>query len=622
MEETRAFNEWLLSCEQADSVLTNEPFFKLLSLFSGRPASNAISDGNVSNDVAVGGKVQNYGCTGRNDFDGSFCTGHGTEERRAGAADDGESSQVVEDGAPRRDSQAVGVRDEIEGGRNVHAKHVTVQDADVFAQNDSDDLFDGQQFDERADFGNALTTAVQRGTSPAICGGGGGYTTGDSVEPDRGDRTTNESRRTEGGRDEQNRRDDVAIDDRVAGVDAGSSGSVRLVECDDDGDVAPSGNSDFGDMFKSQRADKFIERYCNSAEITAAPSAIECAGVDDDVGSSISDSPEFFSCKIPNKKRVQTKPTDCMARATPAETVDLLTPESADDPPPGPVKDDSFLSDNDADLMFLDYCSDGSNGVFTQRERPVRDTSGGAAGGVYTQKEPVVDEIGAGAAGDAYAWPARTDGEDGSRSKTRIGETDAEKAAPDAPVAYNNNRGGGGGLLPFNILKAVNLLKPGFSLKRNTTATTAKRQQQRIEEVRAGPADDGVSPLRPSWPRGGPRKNFSQSTPKDDRAKRPLATASVAAAPATRRTAGLQSLLTSSSDSDVIVDDRDDDDDDKNKMAKRSRRVKNRRRQKRRKKVRLESNCFVFFGHYRITSGVNRGGGLSSSFISSQAPQN
>lgn len=570
----------------------NELFFKLLNLFSGRPASNVTSDENVVLDnVAVGGNV-NYGCTSRNDFDYLLTS---TEEQHR-------THEVNEDGAPRGDLQTVGVRDEIRGCYNV-AKRDMVQEepaVDVFALTDSDDLFDGQQFDEHAGFGDVQTTAVERGTSPAIRSGGG-CTAGDFAELDEGCPTNGSRSATEENaltNRPKNRMDDMAIER----------------DDDDDDDEAPLRNSGFEDMFKSQRADKFIEQYCN-AVITAEPSsAFECEhpGVDDDDDVSIGDSPEFFSCKIPNKKRVQTKLTGCVVRAAPAETaaVDLLTPESAVGSPrpadaaaSADVIGDSFLSDDhEADLMFLDYRSDGSDEVFTQKEQRVRDIGGGA-GDVYTQKGPV-GEIRASDDGDV------------SRSKvaaagpTLKSEIDAEKAA------YNMR----GGLLPFNTLKAVNLLKPAFSLKRNTTTTTtAKRQQQRVEEVRAKPAADDVSPVRPLWPRGGPRQNFSQSTPKDGRAarpKRPSATAIVATA---RRTAGLQSLLTSSSDSDaVFVDDRDSD--TNKKMAGCSRRVKNRRRKKQKKKVRLERVIFFVFLFVTIVlcHGRKYGGGLggpSSPFI-------
>lgn len=235
----------------------------------------------------------------------------------------------------------------------------------------------------------------------------------------------------------------------------------------------------------------------------AAPEA-----ADDDV-IDLDESPKFFSREWPKRKQLhQIEPTADRVCAPDAadEIIDLLTPENLDD-------------DDDAALMLLDYRS--NDHVDGERRR-----TDGAATAVV-----VVPPVGSG---------------------------------PSRPVPYDPGRDP----LPFNALKtACNLLKPGFSLKRNTAFG-----RQREEDSR--PAGD-VSCARGPESRG-PPPGFSQSTPKvaaaQPTAKRPQANSYAA---------NVHNLLTSSSsDSDVFVGR-----DDEPMAADRRQRARNKRRRPKPKKV-------------------------------------
>lgn len=265
------------------------------------------------------------------------------------------------------------------------------------------------------------------------------------------------------------------------------------------------GEIDFGEFrFDGRRENGgagYVVEECAENKMAAAVPSNENGGAapeaaDDDV-IVLDDSPTFFNREWPKSKQLpQTEPMADQVCA-PDEIVDLLTPEK--------------LDDDDADLMLLDYRSDGDD--------EQRRTDGAATAVVV----PTVD------------------------------------SGPSRPVPYDTGRD----LLPFNALKtACNLLKPGFSLKRNTAF-----RRQPGEDAR--PADD-VSPAQGPGSRGPPPK-FSQSTPK------------VAAAQpqANSYAANVHNLLTSSSsDSDVFVGC-----DDGPTAADRRPRATNKRRRPKPKKV-------------------------------------
>lgn len=223
----------------------------------------------------------------------------------------------------------------------------------------------------------------------------------------------------------------------------------------------------------------------------------------------LDDSPTFISPEWPKSKQ-PTLRTEPMADRVCTEIVDLSTPTEKRD-------------DDDADLMLLDYRSDDDDDG--QRRR----TDGAAAVAVAV---PTVD-----------SGPSRP---------VPVSDPDRDP-------------------LPLNALKtAYNLLKPGFSLKRNPAF-----RRQREEDAR--PADGGWSPVQGPGSRGPPPK-FSQSTPKVTAAQ-PTAKRS----PADSYAANVHNLLTSSSsDSDVFVGG---DDGPTTAAADRRPRVTNKRRRPKPKKV-------------------------------------
>lgn len=713
-DEENTFKEWLQSCEQANSVVTNEAFFKLLNLFSDCTVVDASGKSEyLKNDTT---ELKN-GFTSKIEFKDLFksqrinddCVSGADFERLHGDCRPFSSNRVQQNDSPRN-----GTSNEIVDSKvgDTAVKRVTEKTPVRALMADSDDLFVNRRVvdDERV-ISEMMCVEQKRfersvgQKSPAVVsGGGGGYVTEKTVVPDKclkdfgelfnsqkterqhvggvcsgklrvaADRVSDEQRvvdvrenmtefddtfknqkyekrtdncdgeiwdyfknsirpiggpkssvvcsggettsvesegddgravkidfndlfsgqRAHGGGGEKSPRRDVVVD--RYDDDDDSTDARRGRNDDDDEDDVCLANANFEDMFASQRADLFIERY--NSEIVAdgdsdgstgsvcngppPKSPIICsgrwrgetsrtvdgrpeAGKKDDTSSSesrkflnktttvdldderlgeidfrrfdgqngggyvveectkkktvnenapkaaddvivLDDSPTFFSREWPNSKPpLQTEPMADRV-CEPDEIVDLSTPDKLD------ADDDD---DDDADLMLLDYRSGDDD---EQRRTDVAATAAAVV--------PTVDS---------------------------------------GPVPYDPGRD----LLPFNALKtACNLLKPGFSLKRNT----AFRRQP---EEDARPCADDVSPAQGPGSRGPPPPEFSQSTPKvaaaQSTVKRPQANSYAAT---------VHNLLTSSSsDSDVFVG-RDD-----GPAADRRQRTTNKRRRPKPKKA-------------------------------------
>lgn len=707
-DEENTFKEWLQSCEQANSVVTNEAFFKLLNLFSDCTVVDASGESEyLKNDTT---ELKN-GFTSKIEFKDLFksqrinddCVSGAEFERLHGDCRPFSSNSVQQNDSPRN-----GTSNEIEDCKvgDTAVERVTEKTPVRALMADSDDLFVNRRVVDDERVNSEMMCAEQKRfersvgqKSPVVSSDGGGYVTEKTVVPDEclkdfgelfnsqktecqyvggvcsgklrvaADRVSDEQRvvdvrenmtefddtfknqkyekRTDGcdgetrdyfensvrpiggpkssvvcsGRETTSVESDdgravkIDFDDLFSGQRAHGGGEesprrdvvverydddddstdARRERNDDDEDDVSLANANFEDMFASQRADLFIERY--NSEIVAdgdsdgstgsvcngppPKSPIICSGrwrggtsrtVDgrpeagnkDETPSSesrkllnktttvdmddeqlgeidfrfdgqnggggcvveecakkktawsenapkaaddvivLDDSPTFFSREWPNSK--PPLQTEPMADRVcePGEIVDLSTPDKLD-------ADD----DDDADLMLLDY---------------------------------------------------RSGGDDDEQRRTDVAATAAVVPTVDSgPVPYDPGRD----LLPFNALKtACNLLKPGFSLKRNT----AFRRQP---EEDARPCAVDVSPAQGPGSRGPPPR-FSQSTPK------------VAAAQSTVKrpqvnsyAANVHNLLTSSSsDSDVFVGR-----DDGPAAADRRQRATNKRRRPKPKKV-------------------------------------
>uniref|UniRef100_A0A2S2NCS8 Fanconi anemia group M protein n=1 Tax=Schizaphis graminum TaxID=13262 RepID=A0A2S2NCS8_SCHGA len=267
-----------------------------------------------------------------------------------------------------------------------------------------------------------------------------------------------------------------------------NGGRKSPIACDD-GQKAKAverpGKVDYSALFKSQRADGYIEDY---AEKIVAKTACEKVGVadrlpdsdvpqvvnlidDDDDVISIKSSPEFFSCR-PSKKVVQTKLTGHVRTDRDVEIFDLSSPPPSSlrtataSPVCQPISEDRFPTggvtsgpvvgngllqlleddEDDMDFMSIDYNNevDAAAEVFTQKHRDGGETK-------TAVRLPLPSVV-------PTAKPAL--------------ENDVTKRVSHSTQSYENS------MMPFNIMKAarlVDLLKPGLSMKRSTTTAASKR---------------------------------------------------------------------------------------------------------------------------------------------------
>ncbi|XP_060856666.1 uncharacterized protein LOC132934371 isoform X2 [Metopolophium dirhodum] len=263
---------------------------------------------------------------------------------------------------------------------------------------------------------------------------------------------------------------------------------------------------DYDALFKSQRSDEYIEDYTDKSVAKIAAEKVGVAddwprsdvGVEDDDVISLNSSQEFFSCR-PSKKATQTKLTGHVCTDRAIEIIDLSSPPPSSSSTAAasaaslPIAVDRFPTDcsastsrvggggllkqtnddDDMDFMFIDYNSDGdvATDIFTQKHRDGGDED------VFTQK--LQDD------GDTDFFTQKKRDSSGSKAAVSLPlspvasaaklplKIDVTKRAGHSTQSYDN------GMMPFNIMKAarlVDLLKPGLSMKRNTTAAESKRQ--------------------------------------------------------------------------------------------------------------------------------------------------
>jgi len=272
-----------------------------------------------------------------------------------------------------------------------------------------------------------------------------------------------------------------------------------------------SGKVNYDVLFKSQQSDEYIKDYTDKSVAKKVGVADDWpgsdVGVDDDDVISINSSQEFFSCRPP-KKATQTKLTSYVCTDRAIDIIDLASP-----PPSSsctvaasaglPIAVDRFPidsvstsrvsgsgllqqtnDDDDMDFMFIDYNSDGDAAadIFTQKHRDCGDAD------VFTQKHQD------GGDADVFTQKHRDGGDTDFflQKKRDSSGTKAAASLPLSPVASVaklplksdvTKRAGNStqsyDMMPLNIMKAarlVDLLKPGLSMKRNTTAAASKRQ--------------------------------------------------------------------------------------------------------------------------------------------------
>lgn len=234
-----------------------------------------------------------------------------------------------------------------------------------------------------------------------------------------------------------------------------------------------------------------------------------------------------------------------------------------------PRADDKDVEDDVFTQRRRDYDGSGAADVSAPREkRPGR----GLVDGVFKERASIVGGTTAARrshqssrAAAATASPAAHGSDSKSVAKTAPPKTAAKTAssasgatitAPPKTAALPRSADtsrprpfDAGPLQPFNTLKACQLFKPGFSLKRGTAGAAAgKKKPPAPAPVKTSPAvrgtpEDDASPLQVPGKRRR-RPEFSQSTPK---------VASAGGQPQVKPAAKVLLLTSSSSDSDVFV---------------------------------------------------------------------
>jgi len=267
---------------------------------------------------------------------------------------------------------------------------------------------------------------------------------------------------------------------------------------------------DYNALLKSQRSDGYIiEDFTDKSVAKTAGEKFGVADdwqpsdvvVEDDDVISLNSSPEFFSCR-PSKKAIQTKLTGHVCTDRVIDIIDLSSPPPSSSSTAAasatslPIAVDRFPTDNvstsrvggvgllqqtndddDMDFIFIDYKSDGDAAadIFTQKHRDGVDED------VFTQKHRD--------SGDADFFTQKKRDSSGTKAAVSLPlspvvsaakpplKIDVTKRVGHSTQSYDN------GMMPFNIMKAarlVDLLKPGLSMKRNTTAAASKRQVDKV----------------------------------------------------------------------------------------------------------------------------------------------
>lgn len=375
---------------------------------------------------------------------------------------------------------------------------------------------------------------------------------------------------------------DCKSDDDLTGIsDQSIISIIDLVVEEDQENVENLARFSRDHLLKSQCKNKNVEDYMETIvvnkNVTRDRGQDVDPAIDDDV-ISVNGSPEFFSCKLP-KKIIETKITD---RAHPTdEIIDLLTPplRSLDCIVDSSTVKDTFLpneidstasqnvkgkddevlpwhDEDDMDFMFVDYCS--GTGISNTALSVKNEQVNGICNEVFTQK-PWTNDVDT---SNVFTQKVRVDSVNGSKTMTTQSplrstnntslncQTSEDKIAIVSTTAKPSQKGDNAiksmvqpqsynGLQSFNFMKTCNLLKPGFSLRRNTASAVQRT------------TTNDTSPINsPGW-RHKPLK-FSQSTPK------------LPAAAVTAKTKQQRKIvdnvnvlfLTSSSDSDVFVEEK------------------------------------------------------------------
>lgn len=403
-----------------------------------------------------------------------------------------------------------------------------------------------------------------------------------------------------------------------------------------------TGSVDYGTLFRGQRSNGYIEDYMDKVEMPRRGNAVAAVEdddvifMDDSSPDFLNRKQPKKSVQTKPSDRLTSAPACEIIDLSSPERQPNRADRSTDVRPGNDRAEtcaaaDSFPLEDDMDFMFVDYCSNSGGGFVTQIERPgygrvdddiFTQKPRAEDEDVFTQKPRAEDE-------DVFTQKPRADDEDVSAQKPRaedsavdvflrderrtcghrltdgpaerVGDTgtsavgqppvaaragpsgyQAVKIAPSTtkPSAFMSHpQSYDGGLLrSFNTLKACQLFKPGFSLKKGAAtavssgareASAAKPvaaaarppvaavQTLRVTAARTSPAvrarpEDDESPLHVPGHRRRALQ-FSQSTPK---------TAAAAGGPQDVRRRprevvepAINVLLTSSSDSDVFVGD-------------------------------------------------------------------
>lgn len=643
-EEENVFNEWLQSCEQTDSVVMNDRFFNLLNLFTDCVTSNNNSESEVFK-CNIDDKMRNV------DIDELFesqrmktCEGN-----RANTSCANEQWRNIGEQL----SPVITCRQNRMVDNNIPSVSLPnrkrVYD-ECESESDHEDLFKSHRFNGRHDEPIDMKNSVR--TSPMAFGSFPG--SGSAFEVAEDDKKIDfngifESSSADVGDDvgepqffrsvgDNLRPDEVGRNDAdIMGADGSEEDAGDEVEF-------TAEDVNFEDLFKSQRADKYIEKYndkivgerldddsdgwtCDDRTspvigpelgrqretkdgrrterrstdgVNTPPGSVQDFDgtptadgrpedaektavrekVDDD---DADDSPEFFSWRM-STKRVRTEVAEnCRP------PVDLSTPPSS--------QSRDLVAENVRDDDPLPSSVRAAESS-TSRWSHTRDEAAGnvrghdglpSLGGDDDDMDfMLVDYVGDGTTEvDASARKTPPVRRTASPRRSRADEKPA--AEPMRPDAAVRSQPYDGGSVPLNILKACNLFKPGISLKMSTAASKRPRppdvvaEQPRTAAVHGSAARrpvDEMSPINPPNRRQWPPR-FSQSTPKVTVASVKRSPEIVAAA------ADTVDLLTSSSDSDVFVQD-DSFGGGRNETPKaRGRNVQKRRRRRKPKKVSL-----------------------------------
>lgn len=566
VDEEKAFNVWLQSCEQIGCAVMNDAFFELLSLFT--KCSQVIEVGNVrqSSQLMIDkiDIVEEQSCSEdtivsqkKNDkyfgFNGSI------ESREKSGLMVSSGQYELKPAKFEQDGEKEFLKKTDSDGSNRIAKveeYVECIAADVL---DSDDGC-GDQKESRLEVATVNDDDNDDNDDDV---GLGNIDFADLFKSQKADLYIERYNKT------------IAIEEEKTSPPLVCDQNLFDIATDDDDDaetvIGPYEKIDDERTFKSQWTDLVNSSEKNAESVVTAKDNRNDEQGDDSNNDviSVNSSPEFFSLKLP-KRVVQTKLTSDYVQAG-VEIVDLSTPPMANDDrcPSQQRTDVGNVIDVSSSLVANDDRSPpsrwltGATGVVDLSSSPVvKNDRTPSPPRRQTDATNVVDDeddmnfmfVDFHATGDEP--PDECARNDDRKSPSPAAAVSRKTVCPTVSIQQRPRSYRDISSLPFNIAKACNLLKPGLSLKRRNAATVAN--------------DKAPDEQRPTT-----TTTFSQSTPK------------VRTVPAVeRRTIGtavetVNVLLTSSdSDSDdVFANVRHD------KTMSDDRRRRNRVRRKRRRKL-------------------------------------